>query len=150
MRNIGFTGSRTLRKNAEPAVERILYSLNGDKVITGACIGLDEFVARWFAENRPHVQQTIFVPGNRSRVSVPFINDMHELPNVEMVFMPRDSSYLARNLEIVGACDILVGFPEYHESHPNSVRSGTWQTIRKGKLSDRKVIVHILSDIAPE
>jgi hypothetical protein len=147
MRTLGFTGSRELLYEEEVEVEQILYTLNGDGVVTGACIGLDEFVAKWFATNRPHMKQIIYVPGDRSRVNMAFVDAMEILPQVSVVFMPKNSSYAERNLAIVASCEILLGFPRERESHPNSRRSGTWQTIRKGRLANKTVHVHILTEL---
>ncbi len=147
MRTLGFTGSRELLGEEEVEVERILYTLNGDGVVTGACVGLDEFVAQWFATNRPYMKQVIYVPGDRSRVNMAFIDEMLRLPQVSITFMPKQSSYLERNLAIIASCDILLGFPRERESHPNSRRSGTWQTIRKGRLANKTVHVHVLSEL---
>jgi hypothetical protein len=128
-------------------VEHVLCTITGDMVVTGACVGVDMFVAEWFAENRPAVAQKIIVPSDRSRVDPKFIRAMGDLANVEIIHMPVGSTYLARNMEIINNCAVLVGFPMYRESHGKSARSGTWQTIRKARIAGRKVVVHTLTSV---
>jgi hypothetical protein len=147
MRLVGFTGARELSANEEVVVERILYRITADKVITGACTGLDEFVATFFATRYPDVHQMILVPSNKKNVTASFIELMMEKPNVDVVFMPEGSSYAYRNFEIVKNSKILVGFPRFPESDPRMRRSGTWQTIRMGHESNLNVSVHLLDSL---
>jgi hypothetical protein len=146
-RRIGFTGSRDLDIGEEVAIERILWSLSPDRVVTGACVGIDQFVAEFYACNVPDVFQTVYVPGDRSRVNMSFIDFMLKLRQVNVIFMPRQSSYLDRNMKIVESSDELVGFPRFHESHQKSRRSGTWQTIRRARSANKKVTLHVLSEL---
>lgn len=146
MRVIGFSGSRELLTEEAVEVERILWTLNGDGVVTGACIGLDEFVAEWFRNHRPKMHQDIIVPADRSRVNMKWIDDIMQEPNVDVTFMPKGSSYLDRNLEIVRRSNLLVAFPRERESHFKSQRSGTWQTIRRARPRI-PVHAHVLSEL---
>lgn len=146
MKIIGFTGSRDLTEAEKIGMERILYRLHPDTVITGACVGVDEFVATWFASHEPGVRQLIYVPGNRSRVNMRVIEDLSKFSQVEVSYMPRSSSYLDRNLAIIASCDFLLGFPRHVESHALSQRSGTWQTIRKARALSKPMRVFVLSD----
>jgi hypothetical protein len=147
MRTIGFSGSRDLSEEEEVSVERILHSLYGDAVVTGACIGIDEFIAVWFLHHRPNMTQKIFVPADRSRVNMRFIDMMLLQKRVEVHFMPPGTSYAQRNYEIVENSDSLVAFPRERESHPKSTRSGTWQTIRKARNSGKMAKVYVLSNL---
>lgn len=144
---IGFTGSRDLSSEEELQIERILWKLHPERVITGACIGVDEFVASFFASNMPDVMHTIYVPTDRSRVNMSFVDWMLKLRNVTVEFMPRGTNYRDRNFAIVSGSETLIGFPREPESHPKSQRSGTWQTIRmaRGKMP---LEVHVLSELA--
>jgi hypothetical protein len=149
MHIIGFTGSRELLDEESLEIERVLYTLNGDRVVTGACIGVDEFVAEWFLNHRPSMKQTILVPGDRSRVNMAFIDRMLKVPadRVEVVFMHRTTSYAQRNIEIVKRSTLIIGFPRYRESHIKSARSGTWQTLRKARLTSKVVRHYVLSEL---
>lgn len=140
MLSYGFTGTRAINEDSEVIVDRVLNRLPiPDRVVTGACVGIDQYVSRWYAEHLS-VPQIVFVPGDRSRVNPDFVLEMLENPLVLVHFMPRNSTYRDRNVKIVENSTKLIGFPEYRESHPKSTRSGTWQTIR---LARPKMFVDI-------
>jgi hypothetical protein len=50
-------------------------------------------------------------------------------PQGRGVQLERHASYV-RNRQIVAAADVLIVAPLYPEAYPQSLRSGTWQTIR--------------------
>ena len=145
---VGFTAARNLTQEDELTIERVIVRLPSlpEMVVTGACIGGDQFIAEWFLQNFSNVKQKVIVPNNLSQVDRSFLTAISRYPNVEMVYMPSGSSYRERNARIVAECTRLIGFPPYIESHEFSTRSGTWQTIRIGRRMGREVNVHVLSE----
>lgn len=149
MTTLGFTGARDVSDGAKAAIVRgTLDALptNIDLVVTGACIGVDTFVAVYYAVHHPTILQRIYVPANRTRVHDDFLKLAKTKPDtIEIVEMGEDTSYADRNRKIVKDCTELIGFPEYPESDPRSQRSGTWQTIRMARGKGKPNFVHVLT-----
>lgn len=55
------------------------------------------------------------------------------VPGLVTILPPAE--YLARNKDIVNACDVLYAMPDA----PETLRSGTWSTIRFAKQSQKHV-----------
>ena len=94
----------------------------------GCCTGADtasHFIAR-------HIEGTLIHghPGVDYRGESPY----------RMTDTDPAKPYLERNTDIVAYADALIAAPQYEEGHPQSARSGTWQTIRLA----RKVKLPIL------
>lgn len=96
-------------------------------VITGACIGVDAYVARYAIVSGRQVHT--IVPSNRSLVDPEYQHWCHSYEG-----MPPDTDYRQRNARLVSTSTHgLIGFPRADEDKPESQRSGTWQTIRMGR-----------------
>lgn len=139
---IGVTGSRSLDPMRDiPKIMAVLETLpKGSTLVTGACVGVDSFVASQ-AKGLGLKVHTI-VPADRSRVDRfwrEYADTFEE--------MPEGTSYLARNIEIVKASERrLLGFPQADEGAAVSRRSGSWQTIRLGKKAGLDVLVTVLGE----
>lgn len=139
--HLGFSGSRTLAVEREPLVIRVLSHLPPPgKVNTGACIGVDQFIAQWYLDAMPSVPQTIWVPGDRSRVDMLWVQEVETRPNVTVRWL--SGSYAERNLCLVAASDRLVAFP----LRPRRVghRSGTWLTVDMAIKHEKDLQVQVL------
>ena len=135
-----FTGSRgPLSREQQGMIERAIDALPKPSVIvTGACLGVDSYVAR-YAVLTGHKVHTV-VPGNRALVDPEWRSWCHTFTE-----MPPDSTYRDRNVELVSqGPDGLRGFPTAPENYAESKRSGTWQTIRLGYDACSTVYVCIL------
>jgi hypothetical protein len=114
-----------LTRVQEEIITEVIDALpSGCIVITGACVGVDAYAAR-YAKRTKHGVFAI-VPADRSRVDLEWIKwcDMYHQ-------MARGSTYADRNAMLVSeATGGLRAFPSAPEHAPESRRSGTWQTIR--------------------
>lgn len=129
---IGFTGSRK-----SPVVrERLTINLVLDHLhlakgfVTGACIGIDKFVGLQLLQRYPGKSHTVIVPADRSRIAAwwrPYGDA------VEVIEMPPGTTYQDRNRRIITHSDMLIGFPAHGEAAGDSLRSGSWQTIRMAR-----------------
>jgi hypothetical protein len=93
-------------------------------VITGACVGVDSFAAR-YARRLGHQVHTI-VPADRSRVDAEWRSWC-----TSFIEMPPGSTHRDRNVFLVReGTHGLRAFPEFAMNDPRSHRSGTWMTVR--------------------
>jgi hypothetical protein len=126
MPSYAISGSRgVLTPVQEEIIARVLGDLpEGCSIVTGACVGVDSFAAR-YAKQHGRAVFTI-VPADRSRVD-PDWKDWCDMYHQ----MPVGSTYRDRNQMLVSeGSGGLRAFPEAPEHAPESRRSGTWQTIR--------------------
>jgi hypothetical protein len=104
-----------------------------DKIITGACIGIDWAAAR-IAHELGFFVYTI-VPANKSKIDTQFYLHCHDWE-----YMPPGTSYMDRNDRLVNhpvyPCDCLLAFPNQKEE---ILRSGTWATIRRARKLSKEV-----------
>lgn len=140
---VGFTGTRrALTRDEQFRIAGLIHHLpEGTRIVTGACIGLDAFVAA-FARREGRPVHTI-VPADRSRVD-PHWRDhctTYELMSKGTTFRNRNVKIVG---ELVGPDDYLIAVPDHVEQAPESLRSGTWQTIRLARKSGKPVEVHVL------
>lgn len=131
--SIGFTGARRVTPMQRLYIRAVIRHLEADTFVSGACKGVDEVAAQAVREFHPNAHNVIVVPVNLGFVTPGFLDDMSLNPMVSFVEMPARSSYRDRNQVIVDESNALIGFPLFTEDHPQSVRSGTWQTIRMGR-----------------
>lgn len=147
MKTIGFTASRNIKGVNPRRMIWALQNLEQAKFVYGGCLGGDEAIAIWLTNFGPAgSRHHVILPANRAAVVEwwKYPNAADPFPLVE--FMPEGSNYKDRNQRIVNVSDELVGFPEYPENHPKSLRSGTWQTIRMGRKKGIPVTVYILRE----
>lgn len=143
---IGFTSSRSLSPAQQKFIVASLESLvaqvpQADGWVTGACVGGDALIGRTLARLRPNDTHIILVPADRSRVA--YWWDSLEFQRV-VINMPAGTTYKDRNSCIVYHSDAVVGYPQFPEKDPRSLRSGTWQTIRMAQAANLKTVVKVL------
>ena len=143
---VGVSGSRTIPGRSWEIIEATIYACEPfyRTLIWGGCIGVDVACAEYaeiFSLKRHAV-----LPPNRHLVAV----DWREWATSHEEIPDGPDGYKRRNQRIVDLSDRLIAFPLYPEDHPESQRSGSWQTIRmarrKGIMADADI--HILSQIA--
>jgi hypothetical protein len=138
---VSFTAARDLDDGGRAVILNVLPAVPfADQYITGGAIGGDAFIGRWLAENRPDAEHAVIVPADKSRVDPWWLTAVIRcLTLIEVIPMPAGSTYADRNAVLVERGTMMFGFPAGPEDHPQSARSGTWQTIRMarraGKLS---------------
>lgn len=143
---VGVTGSRTLPPDAWRVIETTIFDVEPfyGTLVWGGCVGVDREAAIFaeMADMRRHA----VIPPNRSMVAP----DWKEWATSYELIEPGVDDFKRRNQRIVDLSDRLIAFPLYPEDHPESRRSGTWQTVRlarrKGIMDDADI--HILSQIA--
>ena len=125
---IGFTGTQI----GMTAIQCGLFlgrlrELHPTEFHHGDCIGAD-----WNAHNiiRHHF------PGCRVVIHPPIIERKRTFCAGDFVHEPLD--YLVRDKNIVNATDLLIAAPK---SDVESLRSGTWSTVRYAKKTGKKVIL---------
>jgi hypothetical protein len=130
---IGFTGTRQpLEFYQRKKVAKVLLKLAETMTyaITGACQGVDSFVAHWVAENTD-AQQIIIFPSKRDLID----ETLYALPNAVFIEMPKlgdehqngAAAYRRRNQEIVNLSERLIAF------WIGNPRSGTVMTMNMGR-----------------
>ena len=131
---IGFTGTREkLELHQQKKIVSVLESLVDTMTyaITGACLGVDAFIAHWLAEHT-QVQQVIVFPSRKTYID----NMLYSLPRSVFVEMPSDNkeienislAYRRRNQKIVDLSERLVAF-----AIPSS--RGTYMTVNMGRIA---------------
>jgi NADH:ubiquinone oxidoreductase subunit len=140
MTTVGFSGTRRLPTTAYERVGAIVATLpEGTRVVQGACIGVDSYVA-WAAKRRGlHVHAV--VPADRSRVPPDWRDWCDTFEE-----MPAGTDYRSRNARIAGQIDRLIAIPDAAEDAPQSRRSGTWMTVRIARRIGIPVEVYILDE----
>lgn len=111
---IGITGTQQ-GTTAKALLELVLYLNDATEMHHGDCIGADAQAHDVCLKHAPHVRITVHPPEIAAKRAYKRGDEVRPaLP------------YLARNREIVRACDRLLAFP----SGPEKLRSGTWSTVR--------------------
>lgn len=143
MGTLGFTGTRSFTSAHLRQLEPLNLSYF-DTFITGACRGFDAVIGIRLTALYPTARHIVIVPDNRSQVD----NWWEGLPKgfgVEVVEMPKHSTYKDRNQEIVNRADSLFFCAKAPESAGVSQRSGTWQTVRMARRKGIPVNGYLLS-----
>jgi len=134
--SVGFSASRELSAEARNGVVTNVLTArvpDADRYITGACIGGDAFIGKWLCYHRDTAEHVIVVPADRSRVDPWWGAVPTGLRRITVIEMPPGTTYADRNRRIVDESTMVFGFPAYSEEDPQSLRSGTWQTLRFAK-----------------
>jgi hypothetical protein len=140
--NYGFTGPREHPQThaeclAIDDVLSMLRRLPDVKVITGGCVGIDEYVAVRATQFGLYVMTIL--PADRSAIQP----DWHEYCQA---YEDTYRTYGQRNQRIVDLSDKLVAFPcDDEKSQP---RSGTWMTVRMARRKGIPVEIVRLDQIA--
>jgi hypothetical protein len=134
--SIGVTGTR---EKLMAAQEHNFFDLlirgvrrGATEVHHGACTGLDQFTHHHMSTQLviTHVH-----PPTDKKFSAESVLLRHPR-RVDHEAKP----YGERNQDIVDEADVLFGAPKFPEDHPQSKRSGTWQTIRKADAAGKLVL----------
>ncbi len=127
---VGFTGTRDGMTDAQCLyVEYILRDLGCTEFHHGDCVGADSQAA-YLVRSMDNIKIVCHPPRNDiQRAFVPLrVNDR--------MFPPK--GYIARNHEIVDACDHLLVAPR---SNIEQTRSGTWATYRYARRQGRPTTI---------
>jgi len=123
---IGMTGNRNgISEQALNKLKELLKSIEITEAHHGDCTGADE---------------------NFHQIMVSFLIKIIIHPpdkNICRAYcqgdeIRKEKSYLERNKDIVNECDALLAFPS---SKTETLRSGTWSTIRYAKKTNKKTII---------
>jgi hypothetical protein len=138
-KHVSFTGTRDITPADYPAIRDMVYGLPATTIIvTGACIGVDAFVAR-AAKAMSYRVHTV-VPADRSRVDPEWRDHCDTFEE-----MPTGTTYRDRNVRLVELADDEVRAIVAHaEGDITSRRSGTWQTIRLARKAGKYVLTRLL------
>lgn len=127
---VGFTGTQVGCADAQVvALARLLVAVGCEVLHHGDCVGADETAHR--------VARAM---GARVEVHPPRITAKRawcETVRGDVVHEPDE--YLARNRAIVAATEVLVACPR--EEHGETLRSGTWATVRAARRLGRPMAV---------
>lgn len=140
MLSVSFTVSRDLDEGGEGVILNVLCQVPfAERYVTGGARGGDAFIGRWLYLTRPHAEHVVIVPADRRQTDPWWLPHMDSGGNLNLVYMPRGTSFGHRNLALVRSGSAVCGFPDYIERDSRERRSGTWQTLRMarraGKLS---------------
>ena len=124
---VGFTGSRKLSLVQQKVVSYRLIvcaDLGMTEAITGACQGVDAFIALWILSEFPDMHQTIVVPHDRKAVPDDVLGLDKYNNNISYVYMSVGTNYRDRNEKIVELSDVMDAFWTGKRAY-----SGTYMTI---------------------
>ena len=129
---IGFTGTKLgMTEPQAQAFQDVLDELRRDCTLElhhGDCIGADE-----------DANDIVIKLGNAQVIVHPPDNPKTRAYCAGSITILPERAYLDRNHDIVNACSILIACPK--EDHEETLRSGTWATIRYAKKQNRDLIL---------
>lgn len=142
---VGFTGTQTgMTPDQERVVRRLLDELRPESVEHGDCIGADAQFDR-IATVGAGVRHVILRPGHGRNGTTMKRACCHQTTpqlfdaaatTVYSVYTPEP--YLIRDDKIVADCDVLIAAPVSTEEQ---VRSGTWTTVRRARVRNKRVYI---------
>lgn len=136
----GFTGpERPLSPTEIDHVRDVVYALPAvTGIVTGGARGVDALVARVALQAFPHAEHRLVLPQG-------YRYDRHlqaELPD-HVVREWVGGGFMARNDRLVLRTGTLVAFPD---TPGETIRSGTWATVRRARKRGIPIRVHPFSD----
>lgn len=135
-RRVGFTGTRSITAKDEDVIAKRLRVIcrHAERVITGACVGVDAYIAHYVNDNYPDIVNVIVVPSERRLVD----NTVLGIADAMHIHMAQGTTYRQRNEMIVSLSEVVEAF--WTGDH----RSGTKMTIgiarREGKLGQITIL----------
>jgi hypothetical protein len=138
---LGFTGTRNLLEwHQRSRIDGILSKLKEDAtcIVTGACTGVDAYVAHWFERNAPDIRQVIYIPSKREMIdqtiyTIPTTIAMRiQMPCVGDERTDKAASFRRRNQAIVDHAERMIAFW-------NGTRGGTTMTIKIARQAGKIV-----------
>lgn len=125
VRTVGFTGTREgMTKPQQHRVAGILCWIGVTHFMHGDCVGADE-----------QSHDLARMVGARIRVHPPIESGLRAHCRADVTAPARP--YLDRNRDIVDNCRVLIAAP----AGPETLRSGTWATVRYARRIGKPVIV---------
>ena len=127
---IGFTGThKGMTDQQQFKLSLLLAHLDVSELHHGDCIGADAEAHALAIEMGIHV--VIHPPDNDAKRAfcLPGLMDITILPS---------KPYLARNRDIVEACDVLIAAPKENREQ---LRSGTWATVRYARQAKKQIVL---------
>jgi hypothetical protein len=123
---VGFTGTRLrLSDVCISSLTQVLDYLYVESFHHGDCLGADTHAHR-IAKSLGYVVE----------VHPPDVDSKRSFCDGDVIHPPK--TYMKRNADIVNVCDLLIATP--HTNH-ETVRSGTWSTVRKARKLGKKIII---------
>lgn len=138
------------RDTAEDVITGVLRHLSSppSRFVSGAAAGVDTYFALLARLLYPDVPVTLLIPGSeRHNDQLVATFRVNAIPGDVIIIGPQlkttGETMMARNDLIISNCDVLLAFPRtLHET----VRSGTWATIRRARKADRPYRLTSLTD----
>lgn len=125
--HVGFTGTQDGQTSAQQRkVRQLLKDIRGDFFHHGDCVGSD-------------AQAHEIALALKYRVILHPPVEPRKRANCEGAIATREEKpYLKRNQDIVRECSVVIATPK---SYQETIRSGTWSTVRKAVDMKRRVLV---------
>jgi hypothetical protein len=132
---VGFSGTRSLDFNSAAHLSLILNVLaevqKADTFVTGACKGVDAYVAKMLISIAPDAHHVIIVPSDHRQVDLRTLSYItgecaRKRISLEVIDCPEGTSYRYRNTQIVDRSTRLVALP-YKQLE--RAYCGTWMTV---------------------
>jgi|SaaInlStandDraft_4_1057021.scaffolds.fasta_scaffold34738_2 hypothetical protein len=146
---LGFTGTAHLPATHREVVHRglleIMESIHPEvpeRVVTGACVGVDEYIFFWFRAYYPDVPQTVVFPADRKAVDL--TEGEVRVTGHTVVCMPPGTSYRQRNEKIVELSGMVGAF------WTGQKRSGTYMTMNIARKAGKIVPEYIFGVGLPD
>lgn len=135
---LAFTGTRDINPDIQRKINEFFDILDRRKaakplLITGACIGVDAYVASCGKFRGYPVYSIIHY--NRKTVDPNWRRKCFGYS-----LMPEGTDYRARDTRMVEICDRLIGFPK--DPNVEEQRSGTWMTIRIARSMRKDIRIY--------
>ena len=123
---IGMTGNRNgISEQSSNKLKELLKSIEITEAHHGDCTGADE--------NFHQIMVSFLI---KIIIHPPDKNICRAYCQADEI--RKEKSYLERNKDIVNECDALLAFPS---SKTETLRSGTWSTIRYAKKTNKKLVI---------
>lgn len=145
---VGVSGTRYVLTQSQRRVirERLAKLPPGTVVIVGGCSGADAYVARAVFAYCPELRVHAIVPADERTAD--WVDQDWRVWCHTHEMMPAGTTNRDRNARLINSgIALLLAWPAQAEDHPDSRRSGTWQTIRMARKLGIPVEVEILAHV---
>ena len=135
---VGITGTRYGMSNKQK--DRLQQFLKEKQILEihhGKCIGADEQAHTLALDKTANIPKIIIHPPVDKRLEAKIQTNCDELEGIEIIEL-EPKEYILRNHDIVDSVDVLVATPK---TKYESVRSGTWSTVRYARKKGIIVII---------
>jgi hypothetical protein len=145
---VAVTGARTMPTDRQRRLirERLRQLTPDTVVVVGCCLGIDAYIARAVFAYCRGVRVHAIVPADTRTAD--WVDPDWRIWCHSYETMPTGTTNRDRNIRLLESGSTrLLAWPAYPEDHPQSQRSGTWQTIRLGRRRSMPVEVVVLSSV---